>query len=70
MRYIQQAKYHPAWANPHEIVMVASLSLAIVGSGQLRLAEFRNRRLYRFWQGPGRLFVLEEEAHRTIDRRS
>jgi hypothetical protein len=67
---IQQSEQDAAWTHPHEIIVVAPLPLAVVGSSQLGVTEFRNRGLYRLWQGLGRLFVVEEEAHKSIDRRS
>ena len=69
-RNVEQTKYHPARTYSHEIIVVAALSLAVIGGSQLSSAKFRNRCLYRLRQRMRRPFVLEEEAHRTIDRRS
>ena len=48
--YIQQSEQDAAWTNPHEIIVIAPLPLAVIGSSQLGVAEFRNRGLYRLWQ--------------------
>ena len=58
--HIEQAKQHPVGRDPHEIMEIASLALAVIGGGQLGGVQLRNLRLDRFLRRrSGRFLVIE-----------
>jgi hypothetical protein len=62
--HVEQSEEDAVWSDANEIMEVAALALAEVGSRQLGSMQLRDFSLHRFLGGNSiRFVVIEEEGH-------